>query len=165
LLPDQAQEALVQARSLYCGDLLSGRGARFYEWIDERDESGVTLWEHYREEYHRVTQRLARMYYEEGKPKQAVPLYKDLLKREPTLEDVVRDLYRCYRHLGDLNALIREDRHLRQALRDAYAELEGPEDDPDEYQLEPETVARFREVRQDLEMRASGTLVAHPPTP
>lgn len=152
---DEAKEALAQAQSLYRGDLLSGRGARFYEWIDERDESGVTLREHYREEYYRVTQRLARMYYEEGKPERAVPLYKSLLKAEPTLEDVVRELYRCYRELGDLNALIREDRHLRQALRDAYAELGGPESDPEDYQPEPETVALLREIREELAERQS----------
>lgn len=148
--PDEAKVALGQARALYRGDLLAGRGARFYEWLDDRDDSGVTLREHYREEYYRTTQRLARMFFEEGQAAQAVPLYKDLLKAEPTLEDVVRELYRCYRQLGDLNSLIREDRHLRQALRDAYAELEGPEGDPEDYQPEHETVTLFEETRKEL---------------
>lgn len=96
------------------------------------------------------------MCFEEGKAEQAAPLYKDLLKAELTLEDVVWELYRCYRELGDRNALIREDRHLRQALRDAYAELEGPEGDPEDYQ--PETVALFAEVRKHLETRAASTI-------
>jgi len=41
---------------------VTGRGAQVYEWVDERDESGVSLREHYREEYYRVAQRLARLY-------------------------------------------------------------------------------------------------------
>ena len=86
--------------------------------------------EHYREDYYRETQRLARIYFEEGRADLAIPLYKDLLKAEPTLEDVVRELYRCYQQLGDLGCLIREDRHLRQALRDAYYDAEDPADDP-----------------------------------
>lgn len=64
---------------------------------------------------------------------------------------MVRALYRCYQQLGDLNALIREDRHLRQALRDAYAELEGPEGDPEDYQPEPETIALYEEIKKVLE--------------
>ena len=83
-----------------------------------------------------------------------MPLYRGLLKAEPVLEDVVRDLYRCYRELGDLAALIREDRHLRQALRETLADPDDPDDDPEQYEPEPETVALFDEVRAELEARA-----------
>ena len=75
-----------------------------------------------------TTRRLARLHREEGRPAQAVPLYRGLLKAEPVLEDVVRDLYRCYRELGDLAALIREDRHLRQALRETLSDPDDPDD-------------------------------------
>lgn len=147
--------ALEEARRHDRGDLLSGHAARFYEWVDERGDSGVSLREHYREEYYRATQRLARIYFEEGRPDLGIPLYKDILKAEPTLEDVVRELYRCYPQLGDLTSLIREDRHLRQALRDVYYDPDDPEDDPASYQPEPETIALCDQVRQQLEASAS----------
>jgi DNA-binding SARP family transcriptional activator len=151
LPPNEAKAALEEARRHYLGDLLSGHAARFYEWVDERGDSGVSLREHYREEYYRVTQRLARIYFEEGRADLAVPLYKDILKAEPTLEDVVRELYRCYQQLGDLGSLIREDRHLRQALRDAYYDPDSPDDDPEGYPPEPETVSLFDTIRSELE--------------
>jgi two-component SAPR family response regulator/LysM repeat protein len=149
LATEEAIAALERVSHLYGGDLLSGRGAREYEWVVDRDESGVTLREHYREEYKRATKRLARRYREAGRADLAIPLLRSLLQSEPTLEDVVRDLYECYRDLGDISSLVREDRHLRQALRDAYGSLgsESTEDIPPE----PETVAIFAEVRQDLE--------------
>lgn len=154
---DQAKEALEQARKLYHGDLLSGRTARLYEWAEERDASGVTLREYYREEFYRATQRLARLHYADGHAGLGVPLYKELLKAEPTLEDVVRDLYRCYEQLGDLNSIIREDHHLRQALRDAYAEFDDPESNMEDIQPETETVTLFSEIRRELEAKRGST--------
>lgn len=156
LPPASAQHALQEARALYRGDLLSGRGARFYEWVEERDDRGLSLRERYREAYYRATHRLARWHGEAGHPERAVPLYRQVLATEPTLEDIVRDLYRCYPQLGDLGALIREDRHLRQALRDAYYDPDDPEDDPGRYQPEPETLALFQAIRADLEVKAAG---------
>jgi DNA-binding SARP family transcriptional activator len=144
---------LEQARALYVGDLLSGRKARFYEWVDEREDSGLSLREQYREEYYRATQRLARLYVEEGRADRAVPLYKEILKAEPVLEDIVRELYRCYQQLGDLTALIREDRHLRQALQEAYADPDNVKVNPNDYQPESETVALFNEIRHEVEAR------------
>ena len=155
LAPEQAMAALEQACALYKGDLLAGRGARFYEWVEERDESGLSLRERYREEYYRALQRLAQLHYQAGQPARAVSLYKRLLKAEPTLEDVVRDLYRCYAQLGDLSSLIREDRHLRQALREAYYDPSDSDDDPEHYQPEPETVELFNRIRTELEARTT----------
>lgn len=120
LPPEQAKTALQQARALYEGGLLPSRGTRLYEWVDERNESGVSLREGYREEYYRATQRLARLFCQQERPDLAVPLYKGLLKAEQVIKDIVRELYRCYQQLGDLSSLIREDRHLRQSLREAY---------------------------------------------
>jgi len=155
LSPQQVKSALQRARALYRGDLLTGRGARFYEWVDDPGETGVSLRASCREEYNRATLRLAHMFCREGQVALAVPLYKSLLKVEPTLEDVVRELYRCYRQLGDLSSLIREDRHLRQALREAYYDPEDPEDDPDRYQPEPETVELFDEIRKEVERKSA----------
>lgn len=149
--PEQTIAALERACAHYQGDLLAGRGTRFYEWVEERDESGLSLRERYREEYYRAMQRLAQLHCRDGQPARAVPLYKRLLKAEPTLEDVVRELYGCYAQLGDLSSLIREDRHLRQALREAYYDPSDPEDDPEQYQPEPETVELFNKVRMELD--------------
>lgn len=157
LPPSEAKVALEEARRHYRGDLLSGHAARFYEWVDERGDSGVSLREHYREEYYRATQRLARIHFEEGRADLAATLYKELLRAEPTLEDVVRELYRCYQQLGDLSSLIREDRHLRQALRDAYYDPEDPEDDPEHYNPEPETSFLFEQIREQFEARMGRT--------
>jgi DNA-binding SARP family transcriptional activator len=153
LPPAQRKEALEKARALYCGDLLNGRGTRIYEWVHEREETGVSLREHFREHYYQVSQQLARQLLSEGQAAQAVPILKSLLKAEPTLEDVVRDLYRCYHQLGDLTALIREDRQLRQSLRNAYADAVNPEAESEEFPPEPETVELFQQIRADLEMR------------
>jgi len=153
LATEGAIAALERVRSLYKGDLLSSRGAREYEWVVDRDESGVTLREHYREEYRRATKRLARLYREEERADRAVPLLKELLQAEPTLEDVVRDLYQCFRDLGDLSSLLREDRHLRQALRDAYGSLDGS--DAEDVPPEPETEALFQEIRTEFNSRTA----------
>jgi DNA-binding SARP family transcriptional activator len=153
LPPERARPALERALALYRGDLLTGRGARFYEWVRERDEDGVSPRERFREEYYRATQRLARLHRTGGRPDLAVPLYRRLLKAEPVFEDVARELYRCYRELGDLSSLIREDRHLRQALRETLRDPDDPADDPEQYQPEPETVELFNQIRAELEAR------------
>lgn len=149
--PHEALSLLERARELYRGDLLTGRGARFYDWVDERTDDGTTLREQFRDTYDQATRRLAELHCRDGHPDRAVPLYRSLLKAEPTLEDVVRDLFRCYGQLGDLPSLLREERSLRQALRAAYTDPEDPEDDPDDYQPEPETTALFKEIRAKLE--------------
>src|SRR5262249_41351365 len=148
LPPAEAMATYERALALYQGDLLADRS---YEWIDERDDSGLSPRERYREEYYQATQQLARLHYQEGQAALAVPLYKRLLKSEPTLEDVARDLYRCYQQLGDLGSLIREDRNLRQALLEAYYEPDNPADDPELYQPEPETIGLFKAVFADLQ--------------
>lgn len=151
----QAQAALIEARTLYRGDLFAGRGSQLFEWVDERDESGLSLREQYREEYRQATLRLAHLYCRDGQVGRAVPLYKSLLKAEPTLEDVVRELFRCYQQLGDLGALLREERHLREVLREAYADPDNPRDDPEEFPPDQETITLFEAIRAELEAKAA----------
>lgn len=151
----EARGALEQAHVLYRGDLLSGHGTRFYEWVDDRADSGISLREHYREEYYRATQRLAQSYRQLGEVTIAVSLYKSLLRAEPTLEDIVREIYCCYQQIGDLGSLIRQDRELRQALQEAYFDSSESEVDPGCCQPEPETVALFNEIRSELEAKAA----------
>jgi hypothetical protein len=80
-----------------------------------------------------------------------VGLLRSLLKAEPTLEDVVRDLYRRHGELGDLNGLIREERQLRQALREPHHDPNDPAEDARSYRPEPKTVAVYNEVRTRLD--------------
>lgn len=148
LRPAEARPALEQALALYRGDLFAEGAASSFAWVEDRMESGVTLREFYRTEYDQATLRLARLYYEAGQAALAVPLYKRLLRAEPTLEDIVRDLYRCYHQLGDLSALIREDHHLREALRKTY---HTPNGDVQPYEPERETVTLFNAIRDKLE--------------
>ncbi len=155
--PAEAKVSYQRALALYRGDLLSDRS---YQWLDERDDGGVSFRERCREHYLQAMHRLARLHYQDGELHLAVALCKRLLKFEPTLEDVVRELFRCYQQMGDLGALIREERRLRQALRDAYRDPDDPDNDPELYQPEPETMAVFQEVLAHLQKRgasAAGT--------
>lgn len=158
LPPSDAKLALQEARALYRGDLLAGPDVPFNEWVHAREDSGLSLQERYREVYYRATQQLAQLFYREGQAALAVPLYKTLLKAEPTLEDIVQELFRCYEQLQDLPSLIREERSLRQALREAYGDADNPHEEPEAFQPDVETVALFREIHAKL--RASGTAEA-----
>ncbi|MCW5881519.1 MAG: bacterial transcriptional activator domain-containing protein, partial [Anaerolineae bacterium] len=147
----EAKAALEKAVALYRADLLSAPGVPTYPWVDQRGDNGLTLRETYHLEYMAAVKRLARLYREDGDAQLAVPLLRGLLQQEPLLEDVVRELYRCYEQLGDLGALLREDRRLRHALYTAYYDPHNPDDDPGLYPPEAETVAAFEEVRRALD--------------
>jgi two-component SAPR family response regulator/LysM repeat protein len=150
LMPaDQAVDVWARARALYRGDLFDGPGGRAYAWaVRPTGDGELSLRDALREQSYRATLRQARLLVRAGEPSQAVPLFRALLDVEPLLEDVVRDLYRCYGALGDLDSLRAEDQRLRQALLRAC----GPEDDPDP---EPATAALFARVREDLELKAT----------
>lgn len=135
--------------------MLADPEIRHYSWRDDRSEKGVTLQEQYRDQYTSARRRLAKLYHDGGQIERAIAEYKELLRREPLLEDVVQGLYRCYQQTGDLTALLKEDRQLRQALRDAFHNPNDPEDDPEGYPPQPETVALFEAIRQDLEAQAA----------
>ena len=144
--------ALEEARALYRGDLLT---EPYYEWVHTRADDGLTLRELYREEYFRVTQRVAELYRQQGQPARAVTLYRDILKLEPTLEDVVRSVYRCYQELGDRGALLREHRRLQDSLRQLLRSSDEPDDDPELYEPERETVAAYEQALAALDARTA----------
>lgn len=152
LPPPEAKAALVRARELYVGDLLKHQGGSFYAWLDERD-GGVSPRERCRAEQTKATYRLAKLLRQEGSFEEAIALYRELLEADPTREEVVRELYRCYGESGDLRLLVREERHLREALRAAYQDPADLEDDPSAYEPEPKTVALFEETRRQLEAK------------
>lgn len=139
-----------QARALYIGQLLRDMP---YKWVNDEDEHGYTLWESYREKYRQLTCQLAQLLSAEGEPEGAVLLYRDLLQDEPTLEDVVRQLFRCYQQLGDRGSLIRDERLLREAIRQRYADPDDPDRDPSFYEPEPETSRLYQEILAGLDAR------------
>jgi two-component SAPR family response regulator len=130
-----AKAAARQARELYSGDLLAGMP---YPWLHERLDDGTSLQERYCQDYSAVTGELARLCVEDQEYEQAAELYKELLRAEPLLEDVLRNLYRCYAALGDRASLVQQHRHLEQALRDMF------DGNPALAQPQPETVAAYR---------------------
>jgi hypothetical protein len=69
----------------------------------------------------------------------------------------LRELYRCHARLGDAGALVREERQLRLALREAF----GDPDDPRWCEPSPETTALFRQLRLDLDARLPAAKSAH----
>jgi two-component SAPR family response regulator len=147
--PPQALETWARARALYRGELLDGPGARAYGWATASAEDGeLAPREQFREQFYRATLRQARLLVRVGQFDQAIPLFHALLEVEPLLEDVVRDVYRCYAALGDLERLVDEDQRLRSALRHAV----GPDDDPDP---EPATSALFARLREELALVAT----------
>jgi DNA-binding SARP family transcriptional activator len=109
----------------------------------------LSLQERYRDDYYGLTSELARLYLEDSHPELAAPMYKELLRREPTLEDVVRSLYRCYAAMGDRAALVQEHRHLQEALSEMFNgdPLAKPQ---------PETLAVYQEALATLRAEAAG---------
>ena len=146
----EAAAAYDELSLLYRNDLLVDP---CFEWVHNRESGGLSLQERFREEFRRLTKHVARLNQESGRPERAVPLYRRLLLAEPTLEDVARELYRCYEQLGDRAALIREHRHLRQAIQQMFADPDDPEDS-EIYDPEQETIAVYDEALAAIE-RAS----------
>ena len=110
---------------------------------------------------------LATIYRQLGQVDKAVALYESLLRAEPTLQDVARELYRCYELTGDLAALLRTHARLRQALREVYGP-DGAASGVDAADLvpQPETERAFRQVEEALRKRSGASeqdLILHRP--
>ena len=153
LPPDQALPLYEEAFHLYRGDLLVDSQ---FTWIHERvfDGDGLTPRERLREAYRRVVNALAVLYRRGGRIGEAIVLYEGLLRAEPTLEAVSRELYRCYEQLEDLPSLLRTHARLRRALRESFGE-EGTIDAA-HCAPQPETERVFRQVEEALRKRAVG---------
>jgi len=115
---------LERARELYQGDLLEGPDARRYAWVDERDDSGVTLREHFRRLFEQATTRLAEMYAISGDLAASIDLNRELTEIDPADERLWRALFRLHADRGDRLALVREEHRMRAALRALAAEVD-----------------------------------------
>jgi DNA-binding SARP family transcriptional activator len=114
-----------QARALFIGDLLEGPDARRYAWVQERDDSGVTLREHFRRLFQQTSTKLAELYAEAGDIGASIELYRELTEIDPGDERLWRALFRLHAQRGDRTALMRAEQHMREALRDGAAEPEN----------------------------------------
>ncbi|HLZ27855.1 MAG TPA: LysM peptidoglycan-binding domain-containing protein [Chloroflexota bacterium] len=125
---------LERARELYQGDLLDGPDTRRYAWVDERDDSGVTLREHFRRLFQHASTRLAELYVTSGDLAASIDLYRELTEIDPFDERLWCALFRLHADRGDRLALVREERRFRAALRELAAEVDDdggvPIDDP-----------------------------------
>ncbi len=125
---DDAIERLEQARALYVGDLLTGPDVRRYAWLDERDDSGVTLREHFRRLFENASVRLAELYTEVNELEAAIGVYREMTELDPADERLWQALFRLHARRGDRDALVAEEQRLRQTLRELAEELEGIDD-------------------------------------
>jgi DNA-binding SARP family transcriptional activator len=119
-------QRLEHARALYTSDLLEGPEVRRYHWIDERDQSGVTLREYFRELLQKASERLAELYAEAGNLSASIDLYRELTEVDPAYERLWLALFRLHARRGDRDALIAEEQRLRQMLRDLADQLGAP---------------------------------------
>jgi DNA-binding SARP family transcriptional activator/LysM repeat protein len=130
-----------QARALFVGDLLEGPDARRYGWVDERDDSGVTLREHFRRLFHQTSIKLAEQYAVGGDLAASIELYRELTEIDPGDERLWRALFRLHAQRGDRQALIREEQRMRAAMT---MELEDS--------LSPQIEDPSRETVQEYEL-------------
>jgi DNA-binding SARP family transcriptional activator len=114
----QSMPYLQRARSLFTADLVSGPGVRRYAWADERDESGVTLREHFRHRFQHATLTLAELYADAGDVDAAIATYHELIELEPGDERIWRAMFRLRAVQNDPQSLIQDERQLRAVLRE-----------------------------------------------
>jgi DNA-binding SARP family transcriptional activator len=117
-------EPFEQARALYVGDLLDGPDARRYAWLDERDDSGVTLREHFRRVFQNASARLAEAYAECDQVEPSIELYRELVELDPADERLWVALFRLHARRGDTPGLEGEFRRMQAALREVAEDLD-----------------------------------------
>ncbi len=135
-----------RAAQLYRPALLEGAG---FEWLSSREE-GVDLGAEYRGTWRRYALRLARRCTREDRPDLSLPLYRRLMDEQPRDEPVLRELYRCYGRVGDLQGLEREARVFAGVLRRGYGDEQDPEAPRKLDQPQDETTRVYTEVRRAL---------------
>lgn len=143
---DEALAAYREADGLYDDNVL--RDAP-YAWVDARDD-GLDLPESYQATWRDLTAAVAARSAREGRSDLALPLYRRLVAADPTREEYARALFRCHGATGDRQALLRDERAFRTALRQVYADPESPDEDDTLCEPEPETQDTFRAILEKL---------------
>jgi len=122
---------------------------RRYAWVDERDNSGVTLREHFRRQFQQASTRLAEAYAAANELDSAMELYRELTEIDPADDHHWIALYRLHARRGDRLGLLREERRLRTILRYIAAE-EGHAGDATHEEPTRETVQEFQRLLATL---------------
>jgi DNA-binding SARP family transcriptional activator len=117
-------EPFEKARALYVGDLLDGPDTRRYAWVDERDDSGVTLREHFRRMFQNASLRLAEAYAECDHVEASMELYRELAELDPADERLWIALLRLHHRRGDIRGLMGERLRLDQSMRELAEDLD-----------------------------------------
>jgi nucleoid-associated protein YgaU/DNA-binding SARP family transcriptional activator len=146
--PDLVQQ-LEQARALYTDDLMEGPNAHRYAWLDERDDSGVTLREHFRRLFQQALVRLAEAYASSGEIDAALEVYRELTGLDPADDRLWRAMFRLHAARGDRSALVREEHRMRECLRELSAEM-GEADHTEIEEPSRETVQEYQRLLASL---------------
>jgi two-component SAPR family response regulator len=144
-------ERLERVRELYVGDLMDSPDAHRYAWVDERDESGVTLREHFRKLFQNACMRLAEAYASLGRAAEAIEVYHDLTEMDPSDERLFQALFRLRAEAGDEIGLKTEAQRMRQLLRDLSTDVDDAEATPEE--PDPETLEEYARLMAGLRER------------
>jgi DNA-binding SARP family transcriptional activator len=144
--PEPAYEAM---RALYVGDLFDRAAAQPYAWAVTPGPSGPSLVQEYRQMYQEATRLLAERYAatpdNPHRTEQALELYDELVRLDPTNERLWVALFRLHAHLSDRVALEREWRRLCQVLQE-----EEPGAEP-----RRTTAELYKQLLRELEREAS----------
>jgi DNA-binding SARP family transcriptional activator len=149
--PDAAMPLYEQARGLYAGDLLGAPDARRFAWLDERAESGLTLRETFRAQFHAITIRLAQLYVDAARLDDATALYQELTIADGGDESLWRALFRVLAARGDRRGLVREERRMRRALQELEGEGRGNHAAAAIAEPSEETVRELQRLREGLQ--------------
>lgn len=111
--PLQQHTDMLEAARALCRRSLFDEPA--YEWLDRR-QGRTSIRQDFHKQFARVIVQLADCFVEGGETERAVPLYRQVLRAEPTLQDIACKLYHCYAELGDHPALVEEHHQLEEPL-------------------------------------------------
>jgi DNA-binding SARP family transcriptional activator len=149
----EAIAQLERMRALYVGDLLDGPDVRRYAWVDERDDSGVTLREHFRKLYQNACTRLAEAYTAAGRVEEAIEAYHDLTDMDPGDERLFAALFRLCAANGGLADLEAEHDRMLALLRDLALDLDPA--DPQVPEPDAALMEEYRRLRASLLERSA----------
>jgi DNA-binding SARP family transcriptional activator len=125
--------------------------------MDQRDQTGVTPREYFRRLFQQASVQLAELYVAAGALNESVDVYRELTDIDPADERLWQALFRVHAERRDASALIREERRMRQALRDLAAEEDDPTADPRLEEPSRETTREFRRLLAGLREREPAT--------
>jgi DNA-binding SARP family transcriptional activator len=143
------QAALERAVALFRGDLFVDST---WAWVHERPiNETLTPHERFRQAYYDSASELADMYLAQGRPERAIPLYKRMLEFDPTLDEPFLKLVECRKRTGQRSELERDGRRVRERIREEMYDPEDPDDNRDDYDLDPEARVAWEQALTEMD--------------